>query len=84
MKTKKSNQTNNNKKITLILHSRSTATDIRRIIYLGKSLFSNLFFFLFKVLNIRMFLITRKFKNEKKRFLTEETSCRNILSRLNQ
>lgn len=73
------------KKITLILHSRPTATDMRRIIYLGKSLFSNLFLFLFEVLNIRMFLITRKFKNEKKSFSqTEETSCKNMLSRLNQ
>lgn len=69
METKKKSN-NNNKKITLILHSRSTATDMRRIIYLGKSLFSNLFLFLFKVLNIRMFLVTRKLKNEKKTFLT--------------
>lgn len=48
----------------IILYSRETATDMRGVIYLGKSFFSNLLLFLFDVLNIRMFLITRKTKNK--------------------
>lgn len=48
----------------IILYSRKTATDMRRVIYLGKSFFSNLLLFLFDVLNVRMFLTTRKTKNE--------------------
>jgi len=33
---------------TGILHSRETATDMRRVIYLGESFFSNLLLFLFE------------------------------------
>lgn len=70
----------------LMPHSGETATNMRRvIIYLGQSFLSNLLLFLFEVLNIRMFLITRKSKNKESFSQTEETSCKNIiLSRSNQ
>lgn len=57
---------------------------MKRVMYLGPSFFSNLLLFLSELLNINMFLITGKYKNEKRFSQTQEISGKNYQFNLNK